>query len=966
MDQLSRDGGAAPGGAATGGAATRGGVFHLIGTDATEAYRPADALGAIHAEARRLATRLPAGAAVGLLFRSGQELIQTWFACLHAGLRPLIMQYPTRKQSRAYWADSVTHTIAQAGLAGIIADEYCAERGLPTTVTLLRRADIAAPPVPDPGTLLPEDFTILQLSSGTTGYRKAMAFTAAALRQHAADYNQVLGLDPARDCLVSWLPLYHDMGYVACFVMPILLGIDVAMMDPMTWVEAPERLFAAIERHHGTLCYMPNFGFEVMLRAPARALPTMRHWISCSEPVSASTASRFCAHIGADPAHFAPCYAMAENLFAVTFGQGFETRVVDDAEVVSCGRPIPGVSVKTVDGEIWVRSAYSLHGYLGAEDIRDADGYYPTGDMGALRDGELYVSGRKGDVLIQAGRKFMLSDVDLKLNEAYPEVRGRAAALALRDEALGTETALILIEAPDFFDRRDGHEMAAKMIDLTGMDQIEVAFVPPRFLTKTSSGKINRRKTRDDWKLALAARDRQAGPRDPAAHLRATFPHIDATRPMGEVLDSLSATIVRIALEATPVAYDAKRSLNAVLADLDGLRGSVPATVTTREGIRIVSLADRIIVNGISEADLDRMGEALGCPVTLEHVCLPPSPVLFSDLVFHDWFQPRLPNQEDFAYVDQAMAKIKGASLLITDSIAELQLLYHSSYPVLSHALERDPRADLLCLRWANYGTNHHKLPLSVASGNEIPLTASNVTLDAMSRYLGTPIFRVTSRPGYEGVAGTWDHVLRDRLRGVGNNRDILVADLIDWIGRHPAVGRRLLAEGPRLQLSDPLHFCSVQARKSSVDAVLEHFDSFYIFGVQSSLVYARRRLDELGKPYVLLPSISQAAIDAVPEKYACMIVAGAFGNPPRHLPCVCFQEAGLGWRAQGIEAVEANPERLQWLNDYSKGGTDWFYLFPLRQSANHRMIWRQALRMRRMKGAAIDDGGELEAFEDG
>src|SRR6185437_66815 len=103
---------------------------------------------------------------------------------------------------------------------------------------------------------------------------------------------KVLRLRP-EDRIVSWLPLYHDMGYIACFVMPIMLGIDVVMIDPVTWVSRPALLFDAIQQCGGTVCYMPNFGFELMSRQGSRVLPGVRHWISCSEPISEATGRRF-------------------------------------------------------------------------------------------------------------------------------------------------------------------------------------------------------------------------------------------------------------------------------------------------------------------------------------------------------------------------------------------------------------------------------------------------------------------------------------------------------------------------------------------------------------------------------------------------------------------------------------------------------------------------------------------------
>ncbi len=145
-------------------------------------------------------------------------------------------------------------------------------------------------------------------------------------------------------------------------------------MDPMTWIRRPEFLFDAIERHSGTVCYMPNFGFEVMARVEPRRLPSMRWWISCSEPVSHQTAAKFIDTVAADPDSFAPCYAMAENVFAVSIRRGLATHEIDGARVVSCGRAAANVEIKEIEGEIWVRSPASLVSYMGGGDIRDGDG----------------------------------------------------------------------------------------------------------------------------------------------------------------------------------------------------------------------------------------------------------------------------------------------------------------------------------------------------------------------------------------------------------------------------------------------------------------------------------------------------------------------------------------------------------------------------------------------------------------
>jgi hypothetical protein len=226
-----------------------------------------------------LRRRVRAGSVVGLIFRSEPVLVVAWLACLRAGRRPLVMQYPTRKQSSLYWLDSASNTLGRADVAAVLYDEHCASLGvgsLVETFALPSLEDIAPASRNIPATILPDRFSIHRLSSGTTGFRKAIEFRSDDLRRHVADYNAALRLDPARDRIVSWLPPYHDMGYVPCFVMPLILGIDTVMMDPMTWMAEPGLLFGAIERHGGTICHMRNFAFEVLGRAGARPMPGIK------------------------------------------------------------------------------------------------------------------------------------------------------------------------------------------------------------------------------------------------------------------------------------------------------------------------------------------------------------------------------------------------------------------------------------------------------------------------------------------------------------------------------------------------------------------------------------------------------------------------------------------------------------------------------------------------------------------
>src|SRR5205085_2415752 len=214
-----------------------------------------------------------------------------------------------------------------------------------------------------------------------------------------------------------------------------------------------------------------------------------------------ASVERFCSATRTPADRIAICYAMAENIFAITQRSGLRLAQNGDQEVVSCGFPLPGTDLKIVDGQVWVRTPTSLASYVGGESILDDDGFYPTGDMGFIEDGELYLEGRRHDLLIQAGRKFFLNDFDYLLNEADPSCRGRGVSLAVKDERLGTEKLVILVEREDFQDyeaRRSLHEELSKALPV---EDFELHYVPEQFVTKTSSGKVNRPKTAADFKL---------------------------------------------------------------------------------------------------------------------------------------------------------------------------------------------------------------------------------------------------------------------------------------------------------------------------------------------------------------------------------------------------------------------------------------------------------------------------------
>jgi len=385
----------------------------------------------------------------------------------------------------------------------------------------------------------------LQHSSGTTGLQKGVALSHAAVLNQIESYARAIRLND-KDVAVSWLPLYHDMGLIAGFILPILSRIPLVLMSPFDWVRAPYRLLQAISRYQGTLTWLPNFAFnfcaqKIRDRDLAEIdLSTWRAVINCSEPIHAASHQQFVerfAPYGFRPQAIATSYAMAENVFAVTQG-GIESPVVVDlvqrrkfmtqklAEpaspddeafiMVSSGRPIDGTRIKVIDtkghhltdriiGEIAIQSNCMLSGYFNRSDLTHKafrDGWYLTGDLGYIADGELFVTGRMKDLIIVGGKNIYPQDLERLAGQVPGVHAGRVVAFGVFSEEAGTEEVVLLAEA-------DTHQPHQRQ---TIADQIRsnvnqgsdivlryIEVLDRGWLLKTSSGKITRGANREKY-----------------------------------------------------------------------------------------------------------------------------------------------------------------------------------------------------------------------------------------------------------------------------------------------------------------------------------------------------------------------------------------------------------------------------------------------------------------------------------
>ncbi len=372
-----------------------------------------------------------------------------------------------------------------------------------------------------------DHIAFLQHSSGTTGLQKGVALSHAAVLNQVAAYSDALWLRED-DVVVSWLPLYHDMGLIAGFLLPLIQGIPLVLISPFDWVQHPALLFRAIHDHRATLCWLPNFAYNHCARRIRRrdteglSVASMRLFINCSEPVRHDSHTLFLERFAANgvrPEMLGVSYAMAENTFAVTQtppGQPARLDTVDPLHPrVSCGPTIPGTELRVLDdeghslpdrfvGQLAIRSDCLLSGYYRRPDLQPftADGWFLTGDRGYVAEGEVYVVGRSKDLIINAGKNIYPGDIEAIVNEVPGVHTGRAVAFGVADEREGTELIAVVAEtgAADAAARQAiARAIRAAVAQRAAVTVSFVHLVGPRWLLKTSSGKIARAANRDKW-----------------------------------------------------------------------------------------------------------------------------------------------------------------------------------------------------------------------------------------------------------------------------------------------------------------------------------------------------------------------------------------------------------------------------------------------------------------------------------
>ena len=341
------------------------------------------------------------------------------------------------------------------------------------------------------------------------------------------------------------------MGLIAGFILPILSRIPLILMSPFDWVRAPWRLLTAISDYKGTLCWLPNFAYNFCAQKVRDRhmqgvdLSSLRAVVNCSEPMHWKSHEMFTERFqpfGFRRKMLATSYAMAENVFAVTQGgidapirldeidrRAFlEDQVArpanhgDTIKMVSAGKPIIDTRLRVFDtqgedlperhiGELALQSHCMLSGYYKRPDITKKafiDGWYMTGDLGYLSDGELYVTGRKKDLIIVGGKNIYPQDLEYLASEVEGVHPGRLVAFGIFNEDIGTEDVVVIAEIDHDFDPAFQNDFRVEMVAAEIRQQVTsgsdvalryVRVVPRNWLIKTSSGKISRQANRQKY-----------------------------------------------------------------------------------------------------------------------------------------------------------------------------------------------------------------------------------------------------------------------------------------------------------------------------------------------------------------------------------------------------------------------------------------------------------------------------------
>lgn len=510
--------------------------------------------------AQKLQTYQAAGARILLIFPPGLDFITAFFGCLYAGAIAVPAYPPRRNQSLLRLqaivdSSGATFALTTSTLLARISKDalqkevrqsnLCAIHWMAVDAIASDRGASWQQPSIDS-----QDLAFIQYTSGSTGQPKGVTISHCNVLHNSALIQQSFSTT-AEDIGVSWLPPYHDMGLIGCILQPVYIGATTTLMPPLSFLQQPIRWLQAISDRRATTSGGPNFAYDLCRQkvTPAQMetldLSSWKVAFTGAEPIRAATLDAFAEKFepcGFRRAAFHPCYGMAETTLIISGSKprkmpvvlSVETaaikenkvkesadKAVETQQVVGCGQPLEGVEVAIANpetrtvcpekeiGEIWVKGESVAKGYWNQAELSketfdawllnegDRQGpYFRTGDLGFLRSGELFVTGRIKDLMIIRGQNHYPQDIELTVEACHPALRASAGA-AFTIEANGEEKLVVVQEVERSHLRKLEaqpvvEEIRAAVARQHGLQAYAIALIKTGSIPKTSSGKIRR------------------------------------------------------------------------------------------------------------------------------------------------------------------------------------------------------------------------------------------------------------------------------------------------------------------------------------------------------------------------------------------------------------------------------------------------------------------------------------------
>ncbi len=527
----------------------RGFNFHDPRGTLTQVYPFSQLRSDALAAARRLIARgVKPGDRLALIAETGPEFAALFCGAVYAGAWPVPLPLPTSFGGKENYIDQLAVQLASSdpcllvypGELAEMCGQAAARQGCPGLSWA--EFDEGALADGDLPTADPDAICYLQYSSGSTRFPHGVAVTHRALLANLAGHSHGMDIGDGDRC-VSWLPWYHDMGLVGCFLSPIANQVSVDYLKTEDFARRPLAWLDLISRNQGTtLSYSPTFGYDICARrissqtnvADRFDLSRWRVAGNGADMIRPDVMQGFVnafADAGFKASAFLPSYGLAEATLAVTVmppGEGIRVELVEEERlsgsprdlsrparyraIVNCGVPVLGmeVAIRGENGEelahhhigkVWCRGSSVMHSYFRDPESTAAcmvDGWLDTGDMGYVNaQGYLFIVGRAKDMIIINGKNHWPQDIEWAVEQLPGFHQGDIAAFSVETEN-GEETPAVLVhcrvsDPEERVKLRD--QIRDKVRSITGMNCV-VELVPPRTLPRTSSGKLSRAKAK--------------------------------------------------------------------------------------------------------------------------------------------------------------------------------------------------------------------------------------------------------------------------------------------------------------------------------------------------------------------------------------------------------------------------------------------------------------------------------------